>query len=57
MNTDTITQLIRIIAYAGGSYFLGDAVANGEMFTAAVAGLVSVVAFIWWMIKEKNKVA
>lgn len=57
MNWDTIQQVIRILAYAIGSYFLGTAVADGEMFQAALAGLANVGAFIWWLIAEKNKKA
>lgn len=55
MNWDTIQQLIRILAYAGGSYFFGDSVANGEMFTAAVSGAVSVGAFVWWWVWERKR--
>jgi hypothetical protein len=55
MTFDTISQLIRIAAYAVGSYFLGTGVADGELFQAAIAGGVSVVAFVWWMIAERNK--
>lgn len=55
MPWETLQQLIRIGAYAGGSYWLGDAVASGDMFNAAVGGLVNVVAFVWWMINESKK--
>ena len=56
MNWDTIQQLIRIIMYAGGSFFLGDAIANGELYTAMVSGVVSVGAFLWWFLWERNRV-
>lgn len=55
MQWTTIEQLIRILAYSGGSYFLGDAVVNGDMFKAAVAGGISLAAFIWWLIRERGK--
>jgi hypothetical protein len=55
MNWDTIQQLLRIIAYAAGSYFLGDAAANGETYQAAVGGLISIAAFIWWAVQERKK--
>ncbi len=55
MNWDTIQQLIRIVAYSGGSFFFGDAVANGELFQAAIGGGLAVVAFIWWYVKERSK--
>lgn len=56
MNWDTIQQLIRIIAYAAGSYFLGDAAAQGQTFQAAVGGLISIGAFVWWAFNERKKV-
>lgn len=57
MNWETIQQLIRILAYAAGSYFLGDGAANGAEFQAAVGGLISVSAFVWWVIQERKKKA
>jgi hypothetical protein len=55
MNWDTIQQVIRIIGYAVGSYFLGTAVADGETFQAALGGLTSVGAFVWWVVAERGK--
>jgi hypothetical protein len=55
MNWETLQQLIRIMAYAAGSYFLGDAAASGETYQAAVGGLVSIGAFVWWAVKERQK--
>lgn len=55
MQFSTIEQLIRIVAYAAGSYVLGTAVADGEMFQAAIGGLVSVSAFVWWLIFERMR--
>lgn len=55
MNWDTIQQLLRIIAYALGGFFLGEAVTNGQQFQAAVAGLISVGAFAWWWFWERQR--
>ena len=55
MNFSTIEQLIRILAYALGSYFLGAGVADGELYQAAIGGGVSVIAFIWWLVFERNR--
>ena len=55
MTWDSIQQIIRIIAYAVGGYFLGDAVTNGEMFQAAVSGVIAVGAFIWWLVYQRAK--
>lgn len=52
-----IEQLIRISLYVGGSYFLGDAVANGEMYQAAIGGVVAVVSFGWWLVSNNSKPA
>lgn len=50
-----IEQLIRIGLYVGGSYFLGDAVAQGEQYQAAVAGVVAVASFAWWYVRGRQK--
>lgn len=55
MDWNTIQQLIRIIAYAVGSYFLGDAAANGEQFQAALGGIINLAAFGWWVYQERQK--
>ncbi len=55
MSWDTIQQVIRIIGYAVGSYFLGTAVADGEMFQAALGGLTSVGAFALWLVAQRGK--
>lgn len=55
MKWSTIEQLIRILAYSGGSYFLGDAVANGDAYKAAIGGLISLGAFVWWLVFERNR--
>jgi len=52
MTWDRLQQLIRITAQVAGGYLVGDAVAQGEMYQAAVSGLVNIAAFGWWMYKE-----
>jgi peptidoglycan hydrolase-like protein with peptidoglycan-binding domain len=55
MQWSTVEQLIRIAAYVGGSALLGQQVADGQMFQAALAGLLPVAAFLWWLIFERNR--
>lgn len=55
MNWATLQQLIRILLNAGGAMFFGDAIANGELYQAAVGGVISLGAFIWWALAERNK--
>lgn len=55
MQWTTIEQLIRIVGYAAGSYVFGAAVADGEMFQAALGGVLAVGAFAWWAIRERTK--
>lgn len=56
MKWSTIEQLIRIGSYTVGSYFLGDAVANGQTFQAAIGGAIAIGAFLWWLVFERNRV-
>lgn len=55
MNWATIQQLIRIVGYAVGSYFLGTGVADGDLFQQALGGLTSLGAFAWWFAVERKK--
>lgn len=55
MTWATIQQLVRILAYAAGSAYFGQQVADGEMFQAALGGLLSLGAFIWWAFVEAKK--
>lgn len=57
MTWATLQQLIRIVAQVGGAYLVGENVASGEMYQAAVAGLVNVAAFVWWVVAERQKAA
>ena len=56
MQWSTVEQLIRIAAYSGGSYFLGEAVTSGDLYKAAVGGVIAVGAFVWWLAFERNRV-
>lgn len=51
----TVEQIVRIAAYSGGSYVLGDAVANGQLYQGAIGGVAAVGAFIWWLVFERNR--
>lgn len=55
MKFSTVEQLIRILAYTGGSFAFGDAIANGETFQAAIGGAIAVGAFVWWLVFERNR--
>lgn len=50
MTWDSIQQVLRIVLYALGGYFFGDAITQGAMFQAAVGGFLSVGAFVWWAV-------
>ena len=54
MNWETTQQLIRIGGYAIGSGLLGSGVADGEQFQAALGGVVSIAAFVWFIVKERK---
>lgn len=55
MTWDRIQQLIRIVAYMAGSGLFGSEVASGDLFTAAIGGIVSVGAFAWWWFWERKR--
>lgn len=57
MTWDSIQQVVRIVAYAAGGYLLGDGVAQSAQFQAAVGGVLSVGAFVWWFMWERNRPA
>ena len=57
MNWQSIQQLLRIILYAVGGYFLGEGVTQGEAFTQAVGGFLAVASFIWWLVWERHRPA
>jgi hypothetical protein len=55
MPFSTVEQLIRIGMYAVGAYALGNGVADGELYQGAIGGVVAVGAFLWWMVRERNR--
>lgn len=57
MNWESIQQVLRIVLYAIGGYFLGEGVTEGEAFTQAVGGFLAVASFVWWLIWERNRPA
>ena len=57
MTWDTIQQLIRIVMYSGGSYWFGSSVASGDLYQAAIGGVVGVGAFVWWYVWDHNRPA
>lgn len=57
MTWATLQQLVRILAYAAGSAYFGSEVADGDLFQAALGGLLSVGAFVWWAVVEAKKPA
>lgn len=50
----TVEQLIRIAAYTGGAFFLGQGVADGAEFQAAVGGLGALASFGWWLYSNRK---
>jgi hypothetical protein len=55
MTWDRLQQLIRTTLQIGGAYFVGDAVANGDLYQAAITGVVNIAAFGWWLYWEHNR--
>jgi hypothetical protein len=57
MTWTTLQQLIRIAGYSVGSWWFGENVADGELFQAAIGGVVAVGAFAWWAFWERDRPA
>lgn len=57
MNWETIQQLVRIILYSVGAFLLGEDIAKGELFQGLIGGALSVGAFLWWWVWERNRPA
>ena len=55
LSWDQIQQVVRIVLYSGGGYLFGESVADGQMFQSAVGGLMSVGAFAWWLIWDRQR--
>jgi hypothetical protein len=55
MSWDVLQQLVRIVLYSGGAFLFGQAVADGAQFQAFIGAVVQVIAFGWWVIRERSK--
>lgn len=55
MSWDTVQQIIRIGLYSGGSFFFGQQVADGNLYQAAIGGVLAIGAFAWWLVFERNR--
>lgn len=49
MDWNAIQQVLRILMYSGGSFYFGQEFADGEMYQAAIGGVIAVGAFLWWL--------
>ncbi|WP_316859924.1 hypothetical protein [uncultured Cohaesibacter sp.] len=56
MTWDVIQQVIRIGMYAVGSALLGQDIADGASYQAAIGGLIDAGAFIWWFYHNKETI-
>jgi hypothetical protein len=55
MTWDTVQQLIRIVLYTLGAFFLGQGVADGQLFQGLIGGVINVGAFAWWFFWERTR--
>lgn len=55
MNLETIQQLVRIALYAAGGTLLGTGTADGDLFQQVLGASGAIVAFIWWIVFERNR--
>lgn len=56
MDWDKIQQVLRIILYTVGGWVFNDAVTQSDLYQAAVGGVLSIGAFIWWYVWERKRV-
>lgn len=54
MDWNVIQQLIRITLYNAGALFLGKSVADGDLYQAAIGGVISILAFGWWIYQQRK---
>jgi hypothetical protein len=57
VNLETIQQLVRIVLYAAGGTLLGNGIADGELFQQVLGASGAIVAFVWWLVFERNRLA
>ncbi len=51
----SIEQLVRIGLQFGAGILLGDAAANSAETQAAIAGIISIGTFVWWLIRNRKR--
>lgn len=49
---ENIQQFVRIAVYTGGSLWFGKEFADGEMFQAALAAVLVLGNFAWFLVKN-----
>lgn len=54
MTWASIQQFLRIALYTGGGMIFGEAFMDGELVQGAIGGLLSIGAFVWWLVWERN---
>lgn len=50
----TVEQMVRMILTWIGTFMLGEGVASGAEYQAAVGGAVAIASFIWWFIRNNT---
>lgn len=50
-------QLLRMGMMAGGNAALGEGIASGDEYQAAVGGVIAIVSFVWWYIRQRQVTA
>ena len=50
----TLEQMVRMILTWIGTFTLGEGVASGSEYQAAVGGVVAIASFIWWFIRNRT---
>lgn len=54
MTWNSIQQLLRIALYTGGGIVFGESFMDGELAQSAIGGLLSIGAFVWWLVWERG---
>lgn len=49
-----LEQLIRMGMNAGGAAIFGQAVTQGDLYQGAIGGVISLIAFAWWYIRNRR---
>jgi len=51
---DEIQQVLRIGLYTAAGFTLGQGVTEEELFQQAVAGVLAIATFVWWLFWERQ---